>query len=374
MDKTADTTDWGSQPDRNNRTTVRRRARRRRSALRWTPVVALSALALAPGATAAASHSSSDKHVVPLVFYSSIGFDQLAATDFTKRFHIPVEVEHNPTGAALDQIEASRNDPKWDFWWTDGPTNFALLDSQHMLVRGFEPKVDWNDLGREAVPRDGSYVPTGITIAAALVYNRQRVAHPPTSWAQLLSPAWKDKVGMNDPSISGPTYPFVAGMMQQLGGISAGESYFEALKANGLLVEPKNGPTLAALASGEIDVALVQSTAAVGATFSDHELGVEYLSPSTLLPSAIGIDAKAPALARSEAETFIEYMLSPAGQKIMETGDPTGDSLYYPVLRGIRARPVLPPLTSVETITINPYTWGAREGAIDTWFTQHIVQ
>ena len=123
-----------------------------------------------------------------------------------------------------------------------------------------------------------------------------------------------------------------------------------------------------------IDVALVQSTAAVGATFSDHALGVEYLSPSTLLPSAIGIDAKAPALARSEAEKFVEYMLSPAGQKVMEAGDPTGDSLYYPVIHGIRARSALRSLASVETITVDPYTWGAREGAIDTWFTQNVVQ
>lgn len=353
---------------------ARRSARRWRAALCCAPALA-GLSALAGGTTAAAAaRTDSGRHVVPLVFYSSIGYDQLAATDFTKRFHIPVEIEHNPTGAALDQIEASRSNPKWDFWWTDGPTNFALLDSQHMLVRGFEPKVDWNALGREAIPSDGSYVPTGVTIAAALVYNRQRVPHPPTSWAQLLDPQWRGKVGMNDPSISGPTYPFVAGMMQELGGIPAGEAYFKDLKANGLLVEPKNGPTLAALASGEIDVALVQSTAAVGATFSDHDLGVEYLSPSTLLPSAIGIDAKAPAAARAEAETFVEYMLSPAGQKIMETGDPTGDSLYYPVLQGIRARPVLPPLASVKTITINPYTWGAREGAIDTWFTQNIVQ
>ena len=57
----------------------------------------------------------------------------------------------------------------------------------------------------------------------------------------------------------------------------------------------------------------------------------------TLLPSAIGIDAKAPAAEQAEAEKFVEFVLSPAGQKVMQTGDPTGDSLYYPVLSGVNA-------------------------------------
>lgn len=312
--------------------------------------------------------------VVPLVFYSSIGYDQLAATDFTKKYHIPVKIVHNPTGTALAEIEATRNDPKWDFWWTDGPTNMALLDRQHLLVRGFEPKVDYTALGRQAVPPDKSYVPTGVSIAAAVAYDAARTPHPPTSWLQLLDPRWRGKVGMNNPAISGPTYPFVAGMMQYLGGEAAGRSYFSALKANGLVVNQKNGPTLAALASGQIDVALVQSTAAVGATFTDHNLRVEYLKPSVVLPSVIGIDAKAPKVAQREAELFVDYMLSPAGQKIMKTGDPTGDSLFYPIIAGISPRKALPPLGSVTTLSVNPYTWGSREDAIDQWFTNQIVE
>ena len=66
---------------------------------------------------------------------------------------------------------------------------------------------------------------------------------------------------MNDPSQSGPTFPFIAGMMNYLGGVSAGESYFTKLKANGLVIHPTNGPTLQALTSGQINLALVQSSA-----------------------------------------------------------------------------------------------------------------
>ncbi len=49
----------------------------------------------------------------------------------------------------------------------------------------------------------------------------------------------------------------------------------------------------------------------------------------------IGIDAKASPQVQAEAKQFVEYVLSTAGQKVMQTGDPTGDSLYYPVLTGV---------------------------------------
>jgi iron(III) transport system substrate-binding protein len=179
---------------------------------------------------------------------------------------------------------------------------------------------------------------------------------------------------MDDPSQSGPTFPLIAGVMNYLGGVPAGEKYFSSLKSNGLIIHPTNGPTLQALTSGQINLALVQSSAAIGATFTDKNIGIEYLSPATLLPSAIGIDAKASPQVQAEAEKFVEFVLSPAGQKVMQSGDPTGDSLYYPVLSGVSPLSSLPSLASVKTQTINPYTWGPQEATINNWFDSSIVR
>ena len=90
--------------------------------------------------------------------------------------------------------------------------------------------------------------------------------------------------------------------------------------------------------------------------------------------AAIGIDAKAPAAEQSEAEKFVTFVLSAAGQQVMQTGDPTGDSLYYPVLSGVSPLPALPSLASTKTQTINPYTWGPQEATINTWFDSNIVR
>jgi iron(III) transport system substrate-binding protein len=357
--------------------TPRRVARRGRSRVLLSGL-AIGSIAAAVGATAAPLASSAARHAntVPLVVYSAQGYDSAMTTAFTKATGIPVSLDDNSTGPLLTQIEASKNNPNWGVLWVDGATAFATLDTQGLLLKGYEPKASWNSLGTASVPKDKSYVPTGVTLVAALAYNSKVVKTPPTSWSDLTSSTWKGQVGMNDPSQSGPTFPFIAGVMNYLGGsngVAKGEAFFSSLKANGLVVHPTNGPTLSALAAGQINLALVQSSAAIGAGFTDSAIKVKYLNPVTLLPSAIGIDAKVSKTEQAEAKRFAAFVLSAAGQKIMQTGDPTGDSLYYPVLKGVAPLSALPSLAGVKTQTINPYLWGPREAAINTWFDANIV-
>jgi iron(III) transport system substrate-binding protein len=348
---------------------------RRNKLFMITGLIAAGIVAVAGCSSSKASTSANSKPgPVTLVVYSAQGYDHAMTAAFTKATGIPVKLDDNSTGPLLTQIEASRNNPNWGLLWVDGATAFAGLDQQGLLQKGFEPSVSWNTLGQQSVPADKSYTPTGVTLMAALVYDKTKMTSPPSTWQQLLSPAYKGEVGMNDPSQSGPTYPFIAGMMNHLGGVSAGESFFTKLKANGLIIHPTNGPTLQALTSGQIKLALVQSSAGIGAVLGDKKLTVKYLDPVTLLPSAIGIDARAPAAERAEAEKFIKFVLSPAGQKVMQSGDPTGDSLYYPVLQGTSPLPALPSLAGVKTQTINPYTWGTKEATINTWFDGNIVR
>jgi iron(III) transport system substrate-binding protein len=333
-----------------------------------------SSAAAGSSATSSSSSTAAASSQVTLVVYSAQGYDSAMTKAFTKATGIPVKLDDNSTGPLLTQIEASKNNPNWGLLWVDGATAFAGLDTQGLLLKGFEPSVQFNSLGTQSLPADKSFTPTGVTLMAALAYNKTKVTTPPTTWQELLAPQWKGQVGMNDPAQSGPTFPFIAGMMNYLGGVGAGESYFSKLKANGLVIHPTNGPTLQALTSGQINLALVQSSAAIGAAIGAKNLGIAYLNPVTLLPSAIGIDAKAPAAEQAEAKQFIEFVLSPAGQKVMQSGDPTGDSLYYPVISGVSPLAALPSLASTRTQSINPYTWGPQEGTINTWFDGNIVR
>jgi iron(III) transport system substrate-binding protein len=301
------------------------------------------------------------------------------AKAFTKATGIQVKLDDDSTGPLLTKIAAERNNPQWGLLWVDGDTAFAALDKQGQLLP-YTPKAPLTDVGQKIVPSDHTYVPTGTTVMAALIYNAAKVTSVPTSYQDLLTPAYKGKVGMNDPSQSGPTYPFIAGLMNQLGGtsngVSMGETYLSALKANGLQVHPTNGDTLHALETGAIDYGLIQSSAAAGEVLKAPKSAsfnpkVVYLPKSTLLPSVIGIDKAAPAAEQAEAEQFIEFVLSPAGQAVMQTGDPTGDSLFWPVVPGVSALAGLQAFPTTYQ-TIDPYFWGPQEGTVNTWFDSTI--
>jgi iron(III) transport system substrate-binding protein len=353
-----------------------------RTRLVRTAITGLTSVAVAGTAIAVAGTTPADAAKAPaaaaagptLVVYSAQGYDSAETTAFQKATGITVSLDDDSTGPLLAKVQAERNNPKWGLLWVDGATAFASLDQQGMLLKGWEPTVDWNSLGQQAVPPDKSYVPTGLTMAGTLVYDSNDVTDPPTTWQQLLEPKWNGKVGMNDPAVSGPTYPFVAGMMNYLGGVAQGEKFYEALNNNGLVINLTNGNTLAALEAGIIKLALVQSSAGIGASLKTPGIKVRFLDPVTALPSAIGIDAKAPKAEQAEAEQFVDFVMSPAGQKIMQSGDPTGDSLYWPVIKGEAPLPALPPLSKVPAQNINPYTWGGREDMINTWFTDNIVE
>jgi iron(III) transport system substrate-binding protein len=342
------------------------------AARRWQQIASVALLALVGLAAWGTSASASGKPT--LVVYSAQGYDKAMVAAFQKATGIPTKLDDNSTGPLLTQIEASKNNPNWGLLWVDGATAFAGLDQQGLLLKGYEPSVTWSSLGQQSVPKDSSYVPTGVTLMATLVYDSTKVANPPSTWQQLLQSQWKGAVGMNDPSQSGPTYPFIAGMMSHLGGVTQGEQFFKQLKTNGLVINPTNGPTLQALTSGQIKLALVQSSAGIGAELGDKALRVKYLNPVTLLPSAIGIDVKAPAAVQAEAKQFVQFVLSKQGQQVMQTGDPTGDSLYYPVVAALKPLKALPSLANVKTQTIDPYTWGPREPTINSWFDANIVQ
>jgi iron(III) transport system substrate-binding protein len=128
---------------------------------------------------AASSSSSASAAVVPLVVYSAQGYDSAMTKAFTKATGIPVKLDDNSTGPLLTQIEASKNNPNWGLLWVDGATAFAGLDTQGLLLKGFEPNVTFNSLGTASVPSDKSYIPTGVTIMGIVAYNKAKVPRPP---------------------------------------------------------------------------------------------------------------------------------------------------------------------------------------------------
>lgn len=308
-----------------------------------------------------------------LVLYSAVDYGDEVAKAFTHATGIHVTVVDLSTGGLLARVSAEGKRPAWTMAWFDGNEAAAGLDSAGLLSRQMVPDLKWTQLGQKLIPRDGSYTPTGLTLAGAFTYKPSELTHPPANWSDLEDTSLHGAIGMNNPAISGPMFPMLAGMLEQAGGWPAGKSYIKDLKANGLHVYPKNANTLSALKSGDIKVAITQSSAAWNVAAHDPGLRVVLPKPSFALPSVIVVAGGISDKESREAKRFIRYAMTPTTQRL-RMANSEGDSLYWPLTTNAPApSKLLPPLKGIDVKIIPAAYWGKLESKVNSWFSQSVV-
>lgn len=305
-----------------------------------------------------------------LVLYSGLDYGPAVAAAFTKETGIKIYVVRLATGSLLARMAAQGDHPDWDIGWFDGATAAAALDGAGLLTRGLPAPQNLTTIGRSLLSTDGAYIPTGFTLAGVFVFDPARLAAAPADWSDLTAPLYRNQVGMNDPSISGPTYPMLAGMLKQAGGWPQGQGYVEALKTNGLQMFDKNDATLAALQAQAISLAIVQSSAALFFAAQHPEFHVTIPEPAYMLPNVMVEADGLPAQQQREVERFMAFAMRPDIQALRQTeGEADGD--YWPVTSNAPAPlPGLPDVSQLRIATLDPVVWGRLESTINGWFAK----
>lgn len=300
-----------------------------------------------------------------LVLYTAVGYAPQVAQAFMRQTGIPVTVISMSTGPLLARVSAEGRRAGWSLVWFDGNAAAAALDQSGLLAPHTSPALPWTKLGQTLLPADGAYTPTGITLAGVFSVRKSKAAA--LDWAALLAPAESGKFGIANPQFSGPAYLLLANMLQLHGGWPQGQAYLRALRQNGLQLYPTNPSTELALQTGQIDLALTQSSAAY--TLARHDSAFTVVLPPfpAVLPSVIAIAAALPPNQRAEAEAFIRFAMSPKIQALRMAA-PSPDALYWPVTTDAPPPPSLPALGGVALTLLNPAEWGANEAAIGAWF------
>lgn len=310
-----------------------------------------------------------------VVLYAAMGYDQDTANLFQRQTGIKVLLTDDSTGNLLAKMTAERNNPQWDLVWFDGAVTMTDLDQQGYLYHYTSPSLtNYTTFGRSFVPKNHAFYPTGVTAAGAVVYNKKLIGSTPLpkTWEALTKPLYQNDLAENDPAFSGPAFPFIAGIMQDLGGIKAGERYFSKLKANGDKIFQTNDPTLNSVVTGARKFGIVQDSAVYGAMKAGQPLGLIYPRPGvTTLPSVIGIDKNAPHL--KLAERFVNWLLTRSGgQYAMTHHDLTdGDSYFKPLIKGVHGHRRDP--KGIHWIRLNDTYYAHHADQIKTWFHDHIV-
>jgi len=312
-----------------------------------------------------------------LTLYSAQGYDSDAAKAFQKQTGITTKLVDDSTGNLLAKISAEGSNPQWDVTWFDGNVTMQTLADQNLLLKWQASGASGlTDTAKKYVASDNSYYPTSITTVGAIAYNTKHVpgAGLPADWNDLLKPAYKNLVAMNDPAYSGPTYPLVAGVAQLMGGEDQGKQYFTQLKANGLKNFQTNDPTLNSVQSGAREFGIVQDSAIYSAIKAGQPIGIIYPTSGVVaLPAVIGISAKGKHQAC--AQQFVNWVLSPTGgQSVMTHHDPTdGDTYFIPAVQGVT--PVVSrKVEGITLITLDVPKWAGVEAELKQWFHSNIIQ
>ena len=140
--------------------------------------------------------------------FVSYGLKNSTIPEFEKEYHVKVDVRtFGDSGQVLGKLIMEKSRPQADVMI--GVDNSLLQKALDEDV--FEPYTP-PDLGQ--IPQDLDFDPTHHVVPfdygyIALVYNKSEIQEPPRTMADLISPEWKDKIILEDPTTSSTGLAFL---------------------------------------------------------------------------------------------------------------------------------------------------------------------
>ena len=259
---------------------------------------------------AAASGSPSGTIVV----YTSV--PQNLIDEYTNEFHkyhpdITVEVYRAATGDIMAKLAAERQAraPSADVVWLADGASAVMLKSQGLLAR-FVSSEDAN-IPTSMKDKDHNFYGSRV-INMVLAYNTQALQTPPSSWKDLLNPAYRGKIGLPNVT-SGTSYAFVGNLVAHR---DFGWAYFENMRANGGMRVAANADAVRSLATGEFVMTIVLDYMIKEAR--DNGSPVDYVIPRegavvVVSPIALTSVSRNP----NAAGAFINFVLSAEGMAML---------------------------------------------------------
>lgn len=320
-----------------------------------------------PAGTAASTDASGETLTVYLN-----DFDAVIGEMFEKASGIKLNIVSGNGAEIMSRIEAEKGNPQWDVVWIDAMPSVYGLDGKNQLLTGWTPEnvAGLKDNYESLIPPSGSFYPTGAHAAGIIVYNKKTItgADIPTSWEDLKNAAYKGKLGMADPAIAAPAYPFVANFFEDMG-MDGGKAYFNSLMEQGLRVYPKNPQVVQALTSGEIEIAALQESNAYSMLNAGEP--IELVWPEEGAPASVRVAAIQKNTQKADAaKQFVSFLLKPeVQQELVDSGD---ESYFEPSAEGATPRP---DRAKEAKLSFTDASWASEhEAEIKQWFADQAVQ
>ncbi len=215
-------------------------------------------------------------------------------------------------GKVMAKLAAERQAGKLsvDILWHSEVPDFFQLKNEGM----FEPYASPEAVAIRSTVTDPDKAFTVARLGTlGIAYNTDnaaKVGRVPKTWADLLDPAFKNKVVIANPSLSGTSFMSCAMLVEKFGW-----DYFNKLKANGAKIGQGSGQVVDDTASGDFTACIAVDYIALDKIQKGAHLKLVFPPEMLVIPSPIAIMKASPN--KPAARKFIDFLLSKEGQAIV---------------------------------------------------------
>ncbi|SEH62547.1 ABC-type Fe3+ transport system, substrate-binding protein [Paracoccus alkenifer] len=230
-----------------------------------------------------------------------------------------LEVVSRNTNAAVSHLQETRSANTIDLMWASAPDAFEVLKEEGLLA-----KVD---VQSEGIPDqiggypindpDGSYygfAASGYGIMYNTRYVQANDLPVAEEWDDLKRAEYNGHVAMSSPSRSGTTHLTVETLLQGEGW-DEGWATWKWISGNMNTVTERSFGVPDAVNSGATGFGIVIDFFGLASKASGFPVELVYPSVTAIVPANIGVLANAPN--EEGAVKFVEFLLSPEGQKVL---------------------------------------------------------
>jgi len=230
-----------------------------------------------------------------------------------------VEILNKNTAAGIAYVREQPAGSRPEVFWASAPDAFEVLAGQKLLVN-IGP-------GNPEIPsKVGNYPvndPQGFYRGQALAgygmmwntrYMKANKLPAPKEWADLVQPVYFSHLAISSPSRSGTTHLTVETILQGEGWTKGWEQVLK-IGGNSAAITERSFGVPDGVSNGQFGIGLVIDFFGLAAKNSGMPVDFVYPSVTSIVPANIGLIAGAKS---SEAgKRFIEFTLSPEGQKLL---------------------------------------------------------
>lgn len=230
-----------------------------------------------------------------------------------------IEILNKSTSSGVKYVQEIAGNNTADIFWASAPDAFEVLKAGGLLAKA--------EITTEGIPEqigaypvndpDGFYygfAASGYGIMWNTRYLEANGLEPAREWSDLAKPEYFGHVGMSAPSRSGTTHLTVETVLQGEGW-DAGWAEWKWMAGNFASVTERSFGVPDGVNTGNFGFGIVIDFFGFSSRASGFPVDFAYPTVTALVPANVGIINNA---ANPEgAKTFVEYLLSPAGQEVL---------------------------------------------------------